>query len=117
MVEEIALAINSPKAYTSKILQELSKQKIINSLKGPTGGFYLTPSQLNNNLIKVIYTFEGEHFFEKCILGLSECSSMEPCPMHSQFESMRLQLETLFSSTTVQDLTNDLLNHKILLKR
>ena len=38
-LREIAEAIESPTAYTSKILQKLSRQKIINTDKGPTGGF------------------------------------------------------------------------------
>ena len=39
-LKDIAKAIDSPEAYTSKILQQLSRNFIINSDKGPTGGFF-----------------------------------------------------------------------------
>ena len=38
-LKEIADAIDSPTAFTAKILQKLSKNKIINSTKGVNGGF------------------------------------------------------------------------------
>ena len=39
---EIAEAIDVPKPYLAKILQQLSKHKLISSSKGTGGGFYLT---------------------------------------------------------------------------
>ena len=43
---EVASAIESPTAYTSKILQLLSRNFIINSDKGPTGGFSISKQKL-----------------------------------------------------------------------
>ena len=43
-IAEIAKAIDSPKSFTAKILQLLTKNnKIISSSRGPNGGFYLSP--------------------------------------------------------------------------
>ena len=39
MVKVIAKPINILQAYIAKLLQELSKQKIISSTRGPKGGF------------------------------------------------------------------------------
>ena len=38
-IDEIAKVIGSPKSFTAKILQQLSKNQIIDSIKGPNGGF------------------------------------------------------------------------------
>ena len=40
-INDIAVAIDSPEPFTAKILQTLSKHKIISSAKGPGGGFYV----------------------------------------------------------------------------
>jgi len=36
---DIAEEIDSPTAFTAKILQQLVKNKVIHSIKGPHGGF------------------------------------------------------------------------------
>jgi len=41
-------------AFTSKILLELSRKKIITSVKGPGGGFYLSPKNLSIPIIEII---------------------------------------------------------------
>ena len=42
-IEEISKAIGSPKPFTAKILQLLTKDnRVISSVRGPNGGFYIT---------------------------------------------------------------------------
>ena len=36
-VKDIAKAINSPEAFTGKIMQQLSKRGLVRSIKGPSG--------------------------------------------------------------------------------
>ncbi|MBK7605174.1 MAG: Rrf2 family transcriptional regulator [Saprospiraceae bacterium] len=41
----IAEAIDSPKSFTAKIMQSLTKNNcVISSMRGPNGGFYITES-------------------------------------------------------------------------
>ena len=39
--KEISQEINSPAAFTAKILQALVRHKVIDSVKGPHGGFQI----------------------------------------------------------------------------
>lgn len=39
-IREIAASIDSPEPFIAKILQDLSKRGLIQSAKGPTGGFH-----------------------------------------------------------------------------
>ncbi len=41
-IDKIAEQIKAPKAFTSKVLQQLVRHGIIFSSKGPRGGFYIT---------------------------------------------------------------------------
>ena len=47
-IKEIAQYINASEHTVGKLLQTLVKQGIINSLKGPAGGFYISEEQENN---------------------------------------------------------------------
>lgn len=44
-IKEIAKEIDSPLHFTAKILQTLSREGIISSIKGPNGGFYINQKQ------------------------------------------------------------------------
>ena len=47
-VNEIAEEIDSPIAFTAKTLQLLTRNDIIKSVKGPTGGFEIDREEMNN---------------------------------------------------------------------
>lgn len=88
-VKEIAEALSVPQAFLAKILQQLSKSGIISSTKGPNGGFFMTPENLETAIIQVVITFDGEGVFNSCVLGLPTCSSENPCPLHMQAFAFR----------------------------
>jgi Rrf2 family iron-sulfur cluster assembly transcriptional regulator len=48
-LKDIAKEIDSPEAFTAKIMQQLVKRGIVDSLKGPTGGFVMEPHNLFTN--------------------------------------------------------------------
>ena len=68
---EIAEFINASEHTVGKMLQTLVKDDVINSAKGPTGGFYISEKQKNQPIIKIIDAFDGKAVFDQCGLGLS----------------------------------------------
>ena len=50
-LKDIASEIESPVAFTAKILHQLAKADVLNSVKGPSGGFEI--SKQNIDLIKL----------------------------------------------------------------
>ncbi|MGV3706610.1 MAG: RrF2 family transcriptional regulator [Arcticibacter sp.] len=97
---EISEVIGSPMHFTGKILQTLTRKKVLSSLKGPTGGFYIEdPSSVY--LVDIIRAIDGDGIFKNCIMGLSNCSEARPCPMHHQAKPIRDQLCNEFSRKSV----------------
>lgn len=96
-VQEIADALKVPKHFLGKILQTLSKHDIISSIKGPGGGFYLSEENRQVTIDKIIYCLDGPGVFSACVMGLPNCSSANPCPLHIQVfayrDGLRYQLE------------------------
>ena len=100
-VKEIAQYINASEHTVSKILQNLVRQKIINSTKGPTGGFYITKEQQSQPIITIVNTIDGKDLFDECGLGLSKCSSAHPCPIHDDYKKGRELIQNLFTTKTI----------------
>lgn len=106
---DISENINSPKAFTAKILQHLSRHGIIQSVKGPTGGFEIHLSEMSKiKLSSIVQAFDGDEIYNGCGLGLSECNDNKPCPVHSRFKKIREELKRMLETTSVFDLTTGL---------
>ncbi len=108
-IAEIAKAIDSPKSFTAKILQALTRDnRIISSARGPNGGFYIT-EKAKNLPVRAIMEVMGEHdFFKNCVLGLKLCSEVNPCPMHHEYKPIKQQLMDLFEKKTIQILADEI---------
>ena len=68
-IKQIAEDLNENEHTVGKLLQRLVKEKIINSSKGPTGGFFITPKQKNLTVINVVEAIDGKDVFNQCGLG------------------------------------------------
>ena len=108
-ITDIARAINSPVAFTAKIMQALVRNDIIASLKGPTGGFRIPHGRLGSiRLGQVVRAIDGDSLFKGCALGLEECSEEMPCPMHGQFKHIRTELTKILDSTNLENMSDGL---------
>ena len=103
-IKEVCKASKTPESFTAKILQNLVKRGILDSQKGPTGGFYITRDLDKITLYDIVDAIDGTGIFFKCGLGLSECDAKNPCPMHTQFEVVRDELNAMCKNNTLQDL-------------
>jgi len=96
-----------PRHFLSKILQQLVKNDLLVSMKGPTGGFRLSKSPEKITLIEIIESIDGLGVFNKCGIGFKQCNDKKPCPIHDEYKKVRAQVEHLFRSKNLQDLVKD----------
>ncbi len=101
---EIAKYIDASEHSVGKLLQTLVKENIINSSKGPTGGFYISQEQIKLPIIVIIEAIDGKEIFKECGLGLSKCSSTHPCPIHNDYKEGRDLMEKLFRTKKIAEL-------------
>jgi Rrf2 family protein len=109
-IREIASFINASEHTVGKLLQTLVKSGIINSAKGPSGGFYITKAQLRLPIINIVEAVDGKEVFKECGLGLSKCSATHPCPIHHEYKKARDIIETLFRERKVIELCEPVSN-------
>ncbi|WP_194850724.1 RrF2 family transcriptional regulator [Nonlabens antarcticus] len=117
-LKEIAEAINSPVAFTAKILQVLAKSGIVKSIKGPNGGFEIEKVQLKKITIKqIVIALDGDSLFKGCALGFDECNDKAPCPMHNDFVAIRDSLNQTLTDANLLDVAMNLNLGLTVLKR
>ena len=117
-LKDISVAINSPLAFTAKILQILVKHKALSSTKGPNGGFHISPADMDNIYLNTIVTaIDGKEIFYGCGLGLPECNENQPCPVHDAFKCIREDLKRMTETTSVRQLASGLKEGLTFLKR
>jgi len=107
-IKTIASGIDSPEHFIAKILQDLSRRGLVQSMKGPNGGFFLNEASRKLTLSDIVKAVDGNQIFVGCALGLKNCSEKEPCPLHHQFKAIRNQIQMMLQSTRVGELSEDL---------
>tara|TARA_R110001592_G_scaffold71389_6_gene218312 strand:+ start:6400 stop:6834 length:435 start_codon:yes stop_codon:yes gene_type:complete len=108
-ISAISDAIDSPQAFTAKILQQLTKHKIIQSIKGPHGGFFIDEKNLKTvALSNIVQVLDGDSIYTGCGLGLHKCNDKKPCPVHFKFIDIRENLKKMLESTTLLELSEDI---------
>ena len=104
------LKISSP--FLGKILQNLVKQKLLVSTKGPNGGFSLSKKPEEISLWDIVTLVDGEEFFTNCLIGLRPCVTHDPtkplCPVHVQYDELRKQTSTFFKQTSLKLISEDI---------
>ncbi len=108
LAKDISGPTNIPKAYLSKILQELSRHNIVSSVRGPGGGFYLSEENRTVHLMDIIHIIDGDNRLTSCMLSLQDCNAEHPCPMHDLVGDTKVRFVKNLEETTVDDLVADI---------
>jgi Rrf2 family protein len=116
-IKDIAKGIDSPEHFIAKILQDLGRKGLVQSAKGPNGGFYLDADSLQRPLADVVRAVDGDKVFQGCGLGLKQCSETHPCPIHHEFKRVRKQLAQMLEKAKVGAFTDSLEKSLSFLKR
>lgn len=105
----ISEEIDSPQAFTAKILQQLTRHKIVKSIKGPYGGFMIEPENMDSiKLSDIVKVLDGDDIYTGCGLGLKQCNADSPCPLHYKFIEIREKLREMLESNSLNDVLKDI---------
>lgn len=107
-VKEIAKNIDVPSPFLAKLFQQLVRGKIISSTKGPHGGFYLSEINKSKNVLDIIDNIDGLDKLNGCFLGLNECDSANPCPVHFIVVPFKNNLLAKFRDKTIMEFVQEI---------
>ena len=107
-IKVISKSLNLPPDYLNKVMQLLVKSDLVSSVRGRNGGFYLTQNERNEPLIKIVHAIDGEVIFRKCGLGIDNCSSKKPCPLHNEIKAYRDNIKLALSNNSIGSTLDDI---------
>lgn len=116
-IKEISKGVDAPEHFLAKILQDLSRKGIVQSIKGPNGGFFLDDSSRKTTLADIVKAIDGDKLFTGCGLGLNMCSEKNPCPLHDEFKVIRKKIHNMLELAMIGEFNDELLKGITHLKR
>jgi Rrf2 family protein len=103
-IKELTRRLDIPHHFLGKILQDLTKKRLLTSLKGPTGGFGLAMPAKEITLFHIVEAIDGADFLKTCVLGFRECSGSSPCAVHEKWASLRESVYSMLVSKNIAQL-------------
>lgn len=100
----LAADLELPGPYLAKILQILGHCGILESHRGPSGGFRLNRAPEEITLKEVVVAMEGPEPFGDCLLGHHGGKDGCHCPIRPAWDVLQNQLTAFMAETTLQDL-------------
>lgn len=100
---QIAEVTQVPAGYLAKVMQSLSRTRLVNSQRGLNGGFTLTKDPTELCVAEIINAVDPIRRFHECPLDVPTHED-DLCPLHQLLEDAASMLDKLFSETTVAKL-------------
>jgi Rrf2 family protein len=102
-VSDIAGAVEAPRGYLAKILGDLARHGVLESSRGPTGGFRLAAEPDTLALSDIVTAIEGTEE-RRCLLGHGKCGENPTCTAHTRWAPIANDMDAFFGKTTLADL-------------
>jgi Rrf2 family protein len=119
-IKKISKDLNISSPFLGKILQNLVKEKLLVSTKGPNGGFSLARPPEEITLWDIVTNVDGEEYFTNCLIGLRACITHDPtkplCPVHIKYDDLRKQTASFYKGTTLRSISEDIEKFEDLMK-
>jgi Rrf2 family transcriptional regulator, iron-sulfur cluster assembly transcription factor len=104
LVREIAVAADVPQPSLAKILHSLRGRGLVESTKGPGGGYRLARPGDQMRIAEVIEAVDGRVELDQvCVLGLDTCNDEASCALHDVWKLFRQNYSATLSSMTLRN--------------
>jgi Rrf2 family protein len=118
-IKKISEELSLPAPFLGKILQNLAKNKILNSTKGPNGGFDLAVKPDKLSVYDIVKVIDGIEIFQECLIGMKVCSNPKTgdvnCPFYERSHEVRDKLVKAFKDQTIAEFVNGIKNADVVL--
>ncbi len=108
-IKEMTEDLDIPSAFLRKILQDLSKHKLLVSFKGPNGGFKLSQKPKEISLFDIVTVIDGPDSYSNCILGRRDCNdhSIHQCFVHEEYLNIKMDWAKFLKRSTLEKVIAD----------
>jgi len=103
--KDISSALHASEAHLSKVLQRLGKAGLVNSIRGPKGGFVLSRSSDEITLLEVYEAIEGPLASSSCLFHTPVCGGQN-CILGGLLSPVNQMVRNHLSKTKLSKLTS-----------
>ena len=103
----IADTLGAPPNYMSKTLHALASAGIVDSRRGPTGGFRLRVEPDRLTLARIIEVVDDPSPKDVCLIDDARCSDRTPCAVHGRWKVVSNRVWEPLRETTLADLLDE----------
>jgi len=103
-LQELSDGIDVSHFFLGKIMQELVRNEIVSSVKGPGGGFWLEGPAMNRSAFDILKIIDRKIITGNCLMGKTNCNQDRPCPLHFEYVACRNSLFNSLQETSLSDL-------------
>ena len=103
-VKEISTQYGIPQELLAKALQQLARAKVIEAIKGPSGGYKLVRDPNEINMTKFFEILEGPMGIMDCYFD-SGCNQLSACNIRTPINRINDSIRTIFNKLTLADIT------------
>lgn len=82
LLTDLARATQTPESFLSKIMQALTRARLIASQRGKSGGFELLPQGRAASMYDVVEAIDGPIHLNTCLVSGKSCERSAWCPAH-----------------------------------
>jgi Rrf2 family protein len=102
----LAEATGAPESFLSKVLQALSRAKLISSRRGQSGGFEILARGREASMLEVIEAIDGPLHLNVCLISGDSCARKKWCPAHPVWVQAQTAMLDVLSDATIADLAS-----------
>ena len=102
--KSMALEYDIPQELLAKILQRLAKERIVQAIKGPRGGYQILKDPKTVNMTKFFEILEGPIGIMDCYFD-SNCEQLNGCTIREPINRINDNIRTMFDKMTLADIT------------
>lgn len=106
--EAIAERTKVPKGYLSKIMRDLVVGKLVDSQRGPNGGFILARTASQISILDIIKAVDPINRIHECPLG--NPAHVKLCPLHRRLDDSLANIERDFKETLLSEVLESTLD-------
>jgi Rrf2 family protein len=104
LLPALAAATEAPESFLSKVLQALSRAKLIASRRGQAGGFKILPRGRQASMLEVIEAIDGPLRLNVCLIEGPSCGRKVWCPAHPVWKQAQQAMLEVLSGARIAEL-------------
>ncbi len=103
----VAIALGVSEAHLAKVMQRLTRAGLVNSVRGPKGGFVPAKSPDNVTLLAIFEAIEGPFEPKGCLLKKPVCNGVD-CILGRLLGNVNREISDYLANTKLSDVCQKL---------